>query len=107
MELEIKQVFSGREIFCLPPKQSKQYLRIFPDTPTRSGLIVCRVPEEYKVSAQAGDIKVSGNIIEHPNGYSWFILISKKWHYTKAFSGIAPTVEKARKQIEKLLNQFA
>ena len=42
MELKIKQVFSGRETFCLPPKQSKQYLRIFPNAETYNGLPCAR-----------------------------------------------------------------
>lgn len=106
MDIKIRQLFSGQETFCLPPKQSGQYLRMFPNAPTQNGLVVCRVPEEYKVSGQAGSIKIDGTIIEHPNGYSWFILVSKKWHYTKAFAGIAKSVQEAKKQIQKLFLQI-
>jgi len=102
-EIEIKQRFSGRETFTLPPRQSEQYLRMFPNARTHCGLVICRVPEEYTVSGHVGNIKISGNIVEHPNGYSWFILASKRWHFVKAFSGLAPTVQKAKQLIERLL----
>ena len=106
MHVNIVKVFSGREMFTLPPRQSEQYLRMFPDAPTRNGLVVCRIPEEYRVSGQVGGVEISGNVIEHPNGYSWFILVSKKWHYVKAFSGLALTVEEAKRAIQKTLRVY-
>ena len=96
----ITKVF-GREKFYLPPKQSEQYHRIFPNTPTEGGLVVCYTPQEWRVEGEG----LWGTIIEHPTGrLSVFVHIQKYPgapgdRSSKGISFQVDTLEEAKEKI--------
>ena len=99
----IRRVFAGNERFTLPPKQSAQYLKMFPNAETDAqGNVVARVPAEYSISGEG----IFGNIMEHPQGWSWFVTVEKKWLGCAGYSGIEKTFDDAVKAVVRAIEDY-